>query len=88
MSYADLSLPTSTKRFFEEKDMQLATYRDILDEILPIGIKQDDETFPKDCIWTCHFDPDLIPSVLHRHKDWCSLFGQASSSEKHLQGPA
>ena len=86
LSYSDLSLPNSTKQFFEEKNMSLTTYRDVLNELLPKGIKkQGGEFFSKECDWTCHFDPDLIPSVLQRHKDWCSLFGQASGSERHLQ---
>jgi len=86
LSYSDLSLPKSTKRFFKENNMHLTTFRDVLNEILPKGkIYQDDRPYSKECEWTCHFDPDLIPSILKRHKNWCSLFGQADKPESHLQ---
>lgn len=86
LTYSELSLPKSTKQYFKTKNLNLHSYRDVLDNILPKGmIKQGKNYFPKECEWTCHFDPDLIPSVLPRHKNWSSLFGQASGSESHLQ---
>ncbi|MHA1435339.1 MAG: hypothetical protein ACTSO7_15970 [Candidatus Heimdallarchaeota archaeon] len=87
LSYSNLFLPKSTKQYFETNNLNISTYRDVLDDILPKGIRKPKsrDYYPKECDWTCHFDPDLIPSTLPRHKNWCSLFGQAGGSASHLK---
>ncbi len=86
LTYSDLLLPQSVKDYFSSKNLQFSTYRDILNEILPNGkLKQTKMKYSNNLEWTCHFDPDLIPSVLSRPPEWCSLFGQGGSAESHLK---
>jgi len=86
LSYSDLALPFSVKQYLKSENLHLTTYRDLLDQLLPQGIlKQNKEKYPKEFEWTCHFDPDLEPSVLKRSTEWRGLFGQADKAELHLR---
>jgi len=85
LTYSDLQLPKSVVSYFKENDLSLLTYRDVLNELLPKGIiKENGEPYKKNLQWTCHFDPDIVPTVLVRSPEWQSLFGQGSGAATHL----
>jgi len=86
ISYSELLLPPKAKIFFESNNLEVTTYRDLLEQILPNGkIKQNGETYKKEQDWICHFDPDLESSTLARSTNWRGLFGQADKAELHLR---
>ena len=84
--YSDLSLPSSVKEYFKEKELSFTTYQDVLNELLPKGEpKVKGDNCANILRWACHFDPDLIPSVLKRPLEWRCLFGQGGGSETLLK---
>ncbi|MGC9778582.1 MAG: hypothetical protein HZR80_05015 [Candidatus Heimdallarchaeota archaeon] len=86
IAYSDLALPSSVIEYFKENDVSLLTYLDVLHELLPNGVLREGKgKFAKNLKWTCHLDPDLVPSVMERQPEWRWLFGQGGAAESHLQ---
>jgi len=85
IAYSDLLLPNNVTEYFEQNDFSFYTYQDILNQLLPKGLlKENKKRYEKNLQWTCHLDPDLVPSIITRHSDWRWLFGQGGAAESHL----
>ena len=86
LTYSDLLLPKSARKYLDAENLQISTFRDLLNQLLPRGIiLQDKKKYSQELIWTCHLDPDIESSILKRPIEWRGLFGQADKAELHLR---
>lgn len=60
------------------------TYYNLIDQ-LSSRIRANGKWMPFTKEAHCHLDPDIVPSVLPRKREWRPIFGQIDSAETHLR---
>jgi len=87
-TYGTLNLPNSVKASFQQNDVSISTYRDLLTQLtdgFPLKRKKEFLSLENDHI--CHLDPDLILECFPRENpgEWRAMFGQAKVAQRHLE---
>lgn len=88
IKYEDLQIPKSIINYFSNNNVQIETYKDLLNQILsnyPILYKK--SYYSIESPLYCHVDPDLNINILKREnsREWRPAFGQNSAAQGHLK---